>query len=252
MDSEELVTIQESSDYQDISKKVINSFNTILKKAFDTKNNKIIVNTSLKKGLPKENINKIAGPIIEAWVQELFEDIDIEDNDIDIINVDMPSRLHMADLIVDFNIDGKNVQAYCDVKSTSYDIKSSGKSPNVTSYARIRDAYTKNPNFIFIIISLKHSLTTLTTDDSEIIDGFFEMQDFKAYDLKNLSDNDISYNPSLGTGQLQIKNIHDVENIERTSSEFCEMLDKKYINSSKRTKEDWLAEARKHKWVIEE
>jgi hypothetical protein len=37
--------------------------------------NRIYINTNLKKGLPLENINKIAGPMIEAWAYEVFDDI---------------------------------------------------------------------------------------------------------------------------------------------------------------------------------
>ncbi|MCL2574258.1 MAG: hypothetical protein FWE34_06895 [Defluviitaleaceae bacterium] len=33
----------------------------------ENENNKIILNTNLRFGLPMENINKIAGPVIEAW-----------------------------------------------------------------------------------------------------------------------------------------------------------------------------------------
>src|SRR5699024_4394785 len=211
----------------------------------------ITLNTSLKKGLPKENINKIAGPIMEAWVQELFEDIDIANNNINIINVSMPTRLHMADLIIEFEINGRHVTAYCDVKSTSYDIKKSGKSPNITSFTRIRNAYTHDPDFMFLIISLKHTLTTKVEEGVDIIDGYFNVVDFKIYDLKLISDKDISYNPALGTGQIQIRDIHNIEKVDRSAQEFCTLLDKKYLNSSRRTKDDWLREAKKYKWLKE-
>lgn len=37
--------------------------------------NKIIINTNLRMGLPLENINKIAGPMLEAWAGEVFAGI---------------------------------------------------------------------------------------------------------------------------------------------------------------------------------
>lgn len=40
--------------------------------------------------------------------------------------------------------------------------------------------------------------------------GVMEIVDYNAYDLKFISDADISYNPALGTGQIQIKDIHYV------------------------------------------
>ena len=34
-----------------------------------------------------------------------------------------------------------------------------------------------------------------------------EIIDYNAYDLKYIGDSDINYNPALGTGQIQIKDI---------------------------------------------
>lgn len=58
---------KESGDYFESSKFVINSIEEIIKEAILFNKNKIIINTNLKKGLPMENINKIAGPFVEAW-----------------------------------------------------------------------------------------------------------------------------------------------------------------------------------------
>ena len=62
----------ESHTYQKDSEFVIQTIVSILKKQKELENNKIIINTNLKMGLPLENINKIAGPMIEAWVTEVF------------------------------------------------------------------------------------------------------------------------------------------------------------------------------------
>lgn len=63
--------------------------------------------------------------------------------------------------------------------------------------------------------------------------GVMEVVDFNSYDLKYISDSDISYNPALGTGQIQIRDIHYVSYQERTTAEFCNLLDRKFLNSKK-------------------
>ena len=45
-----------------------------------------------------------------------------------------------------------------DVKATSNDMPESWKSPNITSFSRIRTAYVKDPDFMFIILSIKHKV----------------------------------------------------------------------------------------------
>ncbi len=78
-----------------------------------------------------------------------------------------------------------------------------------------------------------------------------EIVNYNAYDLKFISEDDLSYNPSLGTGQIQIKDIHYVELTYRTTWQFCQLLDKKYLNSSRRSIDDFYREARKNKWIKE-
>ena len=57
----------ESPTYRDDSEFVIGRINLILDRQKERGDNKIIINTNLRMGLPLENINKIAGPMIEAW-----------------------------------------------------------------------------------------------------------------------------------------------------------------------------------------
>ena len=45
-----------------------------------------------------------------------------------------------------------------DVKATADDIPNSGKGPNITSFSRIRTAYVKDPDFMFVILSIKHKV----------------------------------------------------------------------------------------------
>jgi hypothetical protein len=83
------------------------------------------------------------------------------------------------------------------------------------------------------------------------MDGIMEVVAYNAYDIKYLSESDIHYNPALGTGQIQIKDIHYVAVETRTAWDFCRLLDKKYLASSKCTLESWLALARKNQWIKE-
>ena len=64
----------ESQDYNHLSNTVIQLIELIMTEAMDNAKNKIIINTNLKRGIPMENVNKIAGPFIEAWAFEIFYD----------------------------------------------------------------------------------------------------------------------------------------------------------------------------------
>jgi len=209
----------ESKDYQECSDFVLKSINAIMNEAMDTKRNRIEINTNLKLGIPMENVNKVAGPFIEAWAFEVFTD-SLEDgaNKYDLINAEAGKRLNMADVILQFKKTRKRnntVTGNVDVKATSKDIEGSGKSPNITSFKRIRSAYVKDPDFIFIILSIKHKVFSTRNASTAMMMGVMEVVDFKAYDLKYLSDADISYNPALGTGQIQIRDIHYVNTTKR-------------------------------------
>lgn len=241
---------QESETYRADSDFVIKQIIEILSKRAEIGENRIIINTNLKKGLPLENINKIAGPVCEAWACEVFESIcDDENNRYTLINVEAQERLGMADVILQFRKDNKVLTGNIDVKATANDIPNAGKGPNITSFSRIRTAYVKDPNFMFIILSLKHNVYSQRNSTTGLIDGIMEIVDFNAYDLKYVSDADISYNPALGTGQIQIKDIHYITHQVRTTWEMCQLLDDKYLHSTRRTMDDWLREAKKNKWI---
>ncbi len=240
----------ESKTYKEDSDYVTESIEKILEENKRNGNNKIIINTNLKKGLPLENINKIAGPMIEAWAYEIFSDINEDpNNEYNLINVEAQKRLAMTDIILQFQKKDHFITGSVDVKATSEDIATSGKGPNITSFSRIRTAYVKDPDFMFIILSIKHKVYSKKNEETLLFDGIMEVTDFNAYDLKFISSEDLNYNPALGTGQIQIKDIHYVTRVERTTWEFCKLLDKKYMNSSRRTYEDWYREATKYKWI---
>jgi len=200
-----------------------------------------------------ENINKIAGPFVEAWACETFVNIvENPENEWTLINVEALERLNRADVLLQFKRNQKLnpvVTAEVDVKATSEDFVSSGKSPNITSFARIRSAYIENPDYLFVILSLKHKVYSQRNFETGRMDGIMEVVKYNAYDIKYLSDSDITYNPALGTGQIQIRDIHYVTTIKRTAWEFCQMLDRKYLATSRRSYENWLALATKYGWI---
>ena len=79
----------ESETYKEDSEFVIKMINEILEERKRNDDYKIVINTNLKMGLPLENINKIAGPMIEAWAGEVFSGIrDVPNNKYSLINVE--------------------------------------------------------------------------------------------------------------------------------------------------------------------
>lgn len=244
---------QESADYADCSRFVITQIEAILKDALAAGRNKIVINTNLRLGLPMENINKVAGPFVEAWAAEVFQDISSDTkNPYELIHVEAQERLYMADIILQFRKKRdveSGVTAEVDVKATAEDLKGSGKSPNITSFKRIRTAYIDDPDYIFIILSLKHRVYSTRNDATKLMDGIMEVVGHNTYDLKYLSSSDLSYNPSLGTGQIQVKDIHYVSLEHRSAWEFCQLLDKKYLASSRRTLANWVELANANGWI---
>ena len=202
----------ECEDYDECSGFVIGQCEAIVMRAIDDGRNKIHINTNLKLGLPMENINKVAGPFVEAWAFEIFFDaLNDGENEYHLVNVEAQSRLTMADVILQFEKVrdvGNGVTAEVDVKATSADIASSGKGPNITSFGRIRSAYVNDPDYIFLILSLKHRVFSKRNPQTEMMDGIMEVVNYNVYDLKYLGASDLNYNPALGTGQIQVKDIH--------------------------------------------
>lgn len=118
----------ESATYKEDSEFVITQVRKILDRQKETGDDKIIINTNLKMGLPLENINKIAGPMMEPWADEVFAGIrDNMDNDYHLINVEAQERLGMADIILQFRKGNTVLTGNVDVKATADDIPNSGK-----------------------------------------------------------------------------------------------------------------------------
>jgi len=244
---------QESPDYPEQSAYVLERISQIMQQAIDSGKNLIFIHTNLKLGLPLENINKVAGPFVEAWAHEQFETIREDSNNLyELINVQAGKRLDPFDIILQFkrqNNSSGYISANVDVKATAEDIKTSGKSPNITSYQRIRNEYLDDPDYIFIVLSLKHRVYGEKDEVAGMTKGIMEVVSHSEYDLKFISSADLNYNPALGTGQLQIRDIHYVDLEKRTAWEFIQMLDEKYIRS--KGKDVWLKLARQNQWIKE-
>jgi hypothetical protein len=244
---------KESDIYPKLSNGVCSAIRLIIENAIKSGKNKIFIRTNLKHGLPLENINKIAGPFVEAWALEKFEEVKDEiGNKYGLINVEAGKRLDPFDMILQFKL--KHVEDYIsanvDAKATSEDILTAGKSPNITSFARIRNEYLDDPDYIFLILSLKHKVFSEKADDDGITNGIMQITSNNIYDIKYLSSKDLSYNPALGTGQLQIRDIHYVDVEKKKTAQFIKMIDEKYIKS--KGLKSWIKLAEKFEWIKSE
>ncbi len=241
---------KESVLYPKMSDSVCRTIRAIIKEAIDSGNNKIFIRTNLKRGLPLENINKVAGPFVEAWALEKFEEIsDKTGNKYGLVNVEAGKRLDAFDMILQFKLKGvaDYVSANIDAKATAEDILTSGKSPNITSFARIRNEYLSDPDYIFLILSLKHKVFSEKADGDGITNGIMQVMDYHVYDIKYVSGKDLNYNPALGTGQMQIRDIHYVDEERKTAEQFIKMIDDKYTKS--KGIKPWIRLAIKFGWI---
>lgn len=244
---------KESVLYSKLSNGACSAIRTIIQEAIKSGNNKIFIRTNLKHGLPLENINKIAGPFVEAWALEKFEEIsDKIGNKYGLVNVEAGKRLDTFDMVLQFKLKDIDdyVSANVDSKATAEDILTAGKSPNITSFARIRNEYIDDPDYIFLILSLKHKVFSEKADKNGITNGIMQVTSYNVYDIKYVSSKDLNYNPALGTGQMQIKDIHYVEEDKKTAEQFIKMIDEKYIKS--KGIKPWQKLATKYGWVKSE
>lgn len=114
---------KEHPNYEEDSKFVVSQIIDILDERRSLGDNKIVINTNLRLGLPLENINKIAGPMVEAWAYEVFNDVSKNANNrYNLINVEAQQRLGMADIVLQFKKDSCYLTGNVDVKATAEDI----------------------------------------------------------------------------------------------------------------------------------
>lgn len=239
----------ESRDYYKNSMEAVEQIERLMDYKIRNKENIIDIEISLRQGLPMDNIHRIAAPIVEQWAIETFEDaIGIEGYNF--IGLELTgNRTSLVDLVLSFKSDETvGFPVGVDVKGTSMDIQNSGKSPNITSFAKIRTAYIEDNNFIFVILSLKHQV--FTDNRGEKAKQSLIIKEANAYDLKYLREKEFNINPALGTGQIQISDIHYVLADEvRTTKEFIELLDKKYMSIKGNSVDKWVNLATKNRWL---
>lgn len=241
---------KESKNYKKVSENILKVINGMVNDAFDNGKKQIIINTNIESDFPLDNINKIAAPLIEAWAADVFSKVkENANNDYNLINVQVSTgRTDLADVILQFKKTDNYSTANVDVKSSADTIANSGKSPNITSFSKIRTAYIEDPDFVFVILSIRYHPYSEKKSDG-LASCIIDLKDFKSYDFKFLAEEDFSINPALGSGQIQIRDIHYVETTYRTTCELLQLLDDKYLSSEKRTFDDWLKEAGKKKWI---
>ena len=103
MDAVEYKIPVENVQYPEWSEYCTSRIGEIIKTAIARRENLIHIRTNLRRGLPLENINKVAGPFVEAWAAEQFERVaEQSGNAFELINVDVSSRLGMSDVILQF------------------------------------------------------------------------------------------------------------------------------------------------------
>lgn len=125
----------EDPSYPEWSAYAIGQVSAIMGAAIKNGDNKILIHTNLKRGLPLENINKVAGPFVEAWALERFEAIsDDPKNPYELVHVEAGARLDPHDVVLQFKRKDHYVSSSVDVKATAEDIPNSGKGPNITSF----------------------------------------------------------------------------------------------------------------------
>lgn len=242
----------ESLDYKKNSDEAVKQIEKLMDYKIKEKQNVIDIQISLRQGLPMENIHRIAAPIVEQWAIETFEDtVGVEGYDF--IGVEVTgSRTSLVDLVLSFKSEESiGFPVGVDVKGTSMDIASAGKSPNITSFAKIRTAYINDNNFIFVILSLKHQVFTDNTEEKA--KQSLIIKEANAYDLKYLREKEFTINPALGTGQIQISDIHYVSaDEERTAEQFVELLDSKFLSIKENSIKKWADLAEKNNWLKEQ
>jgi hypothetical protein len=226
----------ESADYWEKSRYVRTRLEKLFNSAIAGGDNEIRITTNLRQGLPLSNVNQLAGAFIEAWAQERLELVmkgleGYDQGDYQLLAVENGERGGLADIMLRFGRGKQILAADVDVKATAADIPGAGKGPNVTSYAKIRNQYLADPDYIFIILAVEHTVRSRPLPDGKA-ESVMKVASCRLFDLKAVADKDLVFNPSLGHGQLQIRQIQHMEvGPKRTTADFCALLDAKYVAS---------------------
>lgn len=190
----------------------------------------IEVKTNLSCGLPLKDIHKIAGPLVDEWAYEkLLEKVghSFLNGDFKLINVISKSSSSLEDILLQAEYKGELLGILIDVKSASLEKgNNAGKGSNITSFRKIRPFYVNNPNAYFIILSIKHKAYI---NEHGVRQGF-EIIGSNVFDLKLVVCDELKFNKRMGD-QFQITNSMKVNQIDRSTDEFIELLDQKYVDA---------------------
>jgi hypothetical protein len=236
----------ESASYWEKSRFVTSRLGKLFATTLKGAENEILIVTNLRQGLPMGNINVLAGALIEAWAQErleaAFKGLEGHSaNEYQLQAVENYKRGGLADIMLHFSRAGRALSADVDVKATAKDIKGAGQGSNLTSYAKIRSQYLLDPDYIFVVLALEHAVHSHVLADGRI-ESAIVIKSCSVFDLKALSERDITLNPALGHGQLQMRDMLDIEpECLRSAAEFCAILDAKFLAKNTEAKLHKLA-----------
>lgn len=212
------------SDYYNKSLRIQAHLRDIVKSLIRNERTKYIkITTNLRCGLPTKDIHKIAGPLIDEWAYEALEEA-MQDPSFGLKMVVSKLSSSLEDIFVQLELDGEPINVLIDIKSASLEKgTNAGKGSNLTSFRKIRPFYEDHPDANFFILSIKHN--------AYIVDGQrrgFELVDCNIFDLKLVANAELKLNKRMGD-QFQISNSMHVTQVDRTTEEFIEMIDEKYI-----------------------
>jgi len=221
----------DSESYSALSNGIQLELNNIFSRIIsDNQKNYLEVSTNLRCGIPPKDVHKIAGPLIDQWCFERLED-QVLNNETSqkliVMSVISKDSSSLEDILLKVKYKGNDFDVLIDVKSASLEKgNAAGKGSNLTSFRKIRPFYLHNPNSLFLILSIKH--------DARIYHGKrtgFNIVSHNIFDLKLVDERELLFNKRMGD-QFQIKNSLSVHQVEsRSTKEFIELIDQKYINS---------------------
>jgi len=209
----------------------------------DANRNHVKIDTNLECNVPEKDIHKIAGPFIDEWVYETF-DRERNKNSVvkDVISKESSS---LEDVYISLDLEGKKYNVLIDVKTASLAKgNNAGKGSNLTSFRKIRPFYVNNPNALFFILSIEHK--NLMQDEK--CHGF-ELVDCNIFDLKYVAERELFLNTAMGD-QFQIANSMNVTQVDRTTKDFLEIMDNKFVEKYSQEKLDKIIAEEKAKEEI--
>lgn len=110
-----LIKANDDKNYSKFSKKAIDIVKGIFDELLSDDENEVILKSNLRNGLPIENINKIAGPVLEEWV---FTVLDSKKEQYGLLQVKPQKKTALSDVDLKCTIESKLKYIKIDVKAT--------------------------------------------------------------------------------------------------------------------------------------